>query len=249
MEILKVDNIVQNYGGLRVLQGVSFSLKNRERLALIGPNGAGKTTLMNVLNGLVPCISGRILMLGRDITHLSPGARACMGIGRSFQITNLFLNLSLLNNLLIAMNGTRPSRFQLFRPITSYKENIAKAKQLLESVELGARSDEPIAALSHGERRRVEVLLAMISNPRLLLLDEPSAGLTRAEANSLMKMISDLTGDAAVLFDAHDMDLVFAFADRIIVLYYGRIIAEGTPQEIKNDSKVREIYLGKSKAY
>lgn len=244
MDILEVENLEQSYGGLRVLEGVCFSLKAGERVALIGPNGAGKTTLINTVSGLIRPKAGRIRVFGRDITNTPPQARVSLGLARSFQITSLFPHLSLLVNVLLAIQGIQTTRYQMIYPITAYRSNLARAQELLELVDLWEERDSPVTALSHGQQRQTEIILALASKPRLLLLDEPSAGLTSGETDNLIDMIHSSIGDAAVLLSAHDMELVFGVADRVMVLYYGQIIAQGTPKEIQTDPRVREIYLG-----
>jgi branched-chain amino acid transport system ATP-binding protein len=247
MELLIAENLVQHYGGLQVLQDISFSINTGETIALIGPNGAGKTTLLNVLRGLIPPKAGRIIFNGRDLTHRPPHYRAAAGIGSSFQTTTLFPSLSLLGNVLLAISGTKSYRFQLLRPLLSYADSLTKAQQLLESVDLWQRRHDQVSSLSQGEQRQVEILLAFASNPKLLLLDEPSAGLTKSEAKTLMNMIPDMAADTATIFSAHDLEIVFGYAKQIMVLYYGHIIAQGTPDEIRDNRRVQEIYLGSSK--
>ncbi len=244
MDILKVEHLFQSYGGLSVLADVSFSLKAGERLAIIGPNGAGKTTLFNVLSGFVPPVSGRIHLLGTDVTTMSSHKRAALGLARSFQINSLFSQLPLLHNVLLAIQGVQTSRYQMIRPITAYKDNLVKAEELLELVGLWDERKSPVAMLGHGQQRQVEIILALASKPRLLLLDEPSAGLTAAESVNLGRIIQNLTADTTVFFCAHDLDLVFSLAERVVVLYYGQLVAQGTPEQIQVDPKVREIYLG-----
>ncbi len=244
MVILEVDKVAQNYGGLSVLLQISFRLKAGEKVALIGPNGAGKTTLFNVLSGFVPPSAGKVHFLGQEITHLQPEARASLGLARSFQISSLFPQLTVLTNVLLAIQGIQPTRYHMFRPITAYRDNFEKARELLEFVDLWGRRDSLISALGHGEQRQMEIILSLSSNPKLLLLDEPSAGLTAGESDKLIDMIQSLVADTTVLLTAHDTDLVFTVAERVMVLYYGEIIAQGTPEEIQNDPKVREIYLG-----
>jgi len=244
MSVLEVDNLSQSYGGLKVLQNVSFSLEAGERVGLIGPNGAGKTTLLNVLCGLVPLADGRIYIDGHEVTRASPDKRVSLGLGRSFQINTLFTNLSLLDNSLLAVQGTKSVHFHMLRPVTAYNDSYAAARQLLEPVGLWEKRNDIISALSHGEQRQVEILLALASKPKLLLLDEPSAGLTSGETAQLVEVMHKLLGDVTLFFAAHDMDLVFALASRVVVLYYGQIIAQGTPEEIQTNPKVREIYLG-----
>jgi len=244
VDVLKVEHLFQSYGGLSVLADVSFSLKAGERLAIIGPNGAGKTTLFNVLSGFISPVSGRIHLLGTDVTTMSSHKRAALGLARSFQINSLFSQLPLLHNVLLAIQGVQTSRYHMIRPITAYKNNLVKAQELLELVGLWDERKSPVAMLGHGQQRQVEIILALASKPRLLLLDEPSAGLTAAESVNLGRIIQNLTADTTVFFCAHDLDLVFSLAERVVVLYYGQLVAQGTPEQIQVDPKVREIYLG-----
>jgi branched-chain amino acid transport system ATP-binding protein len=244
MEVLRVEHLSQSFGGLSVLEDISFSIGASEKVALIGPNGAGKTTLFNVLTGFIPPRAGRIYLLGHDVTHMSSHRRISLGLSRSFQINTLFSHLSLLTNVLLAIQGVQATRYQLIRPITAYKRNFDKAQELLELVDLWGERDSPITALSHGQQRQVEIILALASKPRLLLLDEPSAGLTSGESGNLVHMVRNFMGDSTVFFCAHDLDLVFSLAERVVVLYYGQIVAQGSPEEIQNNPKVREIYLG-----
>jgi len=244
MDALKVEHLSQSYGGLRILEDISFSIKPGERVGLIGPNGAGKTTLINVLTGLLSSMAGRIYIQDHDVTHMPPHRRVSCGLARSFQINTLFTNLSLLDNILLAIQGVKPSRFQMFRPLTTYKDILAKAQELLHSMGLWEKKDDLISSLSHGEQRLVEILLAIASRPKLILLDEPSCGLTRGETTHLSYMLRSVMEDTTVFFCAHDLDLVFSLAERVVVLYYGQIIAQGTPEEIQAHPKVREIYLG-----
>jgi branched-chain amino acid transport system ATP-binding protein len=244
VEVLKVEHLFQSYGGLSVLADVSFSIRVGEKVAIIGPNGAGKTTLFNVLSGFVRPLSGRIHFLGNDVTTMPSHGRASLGLARSFQINSLFPNLSLLHNVLLAIQGVQATRYRMIRPITAYKDNLVKAQELLELVDLWAERESPITALAHGQQRQVEIILALASKPRLLLLDEPSAGLTTAESVNLGHIIRDLMGDTTVFFCAHDLDLVFSLAEHVVVLYYGQLVAQGTPEEIQVNPKVREIYLG-----
>jgi len=242
--MLRVENLLQNYGGLTVLRDVSFNIEAGERVGLIGPNGAGKTTLFNILSGLIHHVSGRIYFLDEEVTRLPAYKRASLGMARSFQISALFHSLSLLDNVRLAIQGTRVSRFQMFRTINSYRSILDEAEILLESVHLWKRRHDPIHTLPHGKQRQLEILLALASKPKLLLLDEPNAGLTSGETAELGNAILSLVGRTTVFFCAHDMNLVFSLAHRVIVLHIGQIIAQGTPQEIRANPKVKEIYLG-----
>ena len=244
MEALRVEGLSKSFGGVHALSDVSFSVDVGERLAIIGPNGAGKTTLFNLINGQLAPTSGRIWFFGQDITALPTHSRAHVGQGRSFQITSLFLNLSVLDNTMIVLHGNRPSRFQLFRSTYSYADLVARARRILTSVNLWEQREELVKNLAYGEQRRLEIALTLASEPKLLLLDEPSCGLTSGESAEITEALSGLGRSITVLLVAHDLDLVFGVADRIMVLHYGRIIADGKPEEIRVDPRVKEIYLG-----
>lgn len=248
MEALRVRGLSKNFGGLQVLQDLSFAMDLGEKVAVIGPNGAGKTTLLNVVSGLLPATAGEIYITGREITKLPSHIRVRIGLARSFQLNNLFLDLTVLENVLLALQGTTSFHFQMLRPIALYGRLFARAQHLLEGANLYQRRGVPVSALSYGEQRQLEVILALASGPKVLLLDEPTSGLSAVEINPLIVLLDNLPGDTALLFCAHDMDLVFALADRVLVLYYGRIIAEGTPKKIQADARVREIYLGAEEA-
>jgi branched-chain amino acid transport system ATP-binding protein len=244
MEVLRVKGLSKRFGGVYSLQDVSFGVSVGERLAIIGPNGAGKTTLFNVLAGQLSATDGRVYFFGREITRLPPHRRARLGIARSFQISNLFFNLSVLDNTLLAIQGKRGRSFQMFRAIETYSDMFEKAETLLSTTDLWGKKDDLVRNMSHGEQRNLEIILSLASQPKVLLLDEPTAGLTEGESANIFKILSSLGAESTVLFVAHDMDLVLNAADRIIVLHYGQIIAEGTPKEIETDPKVKEVYMG-----
>ncbi|MBW1766584.1 MAG: ABC transporter ATP-binding protein [Deltaproteobacteria bacterium] len=244
MEMLRVEGLSKNFEGLHVLQELSFTIKAGEKLAIIGPNGAGKTTLFNVIGGQLPASAGRIELLGQEISRLPTHRRLHMGLARSFQINSLFLHLTLIDNILLALQGARRTHFRMFRPMDSRSDLFAEARSLLESTGLWEMRADPVSSLSYGDQRLVEVAFGLASGPKLLMLDEPTAGLSTAEAAAFADTIRGMLVDATLFFCAHDMDLVFNLADRIIVLCFGQIIAEGGPEEIQADPKVREIYLG-----
>jgi len=244
MEALRVEGLSKKFGGVQAVNGVSFSVSIGEKLAVIGPNGAGKTTLFNLLNGQELATAGSIYLFRQDITNMPAYRRAKLGMGRSFQLVSLFPNLSVLHNVLIAIQGTKPTSFQLFRSITAYKHLLTRAQELLEAKALWEKRDDLVQTLSYGEQRRLEIAFSLASDPKLLLLDEPSCGLTATESADIVTTILGLAEDITVIVVAHDMDLVFSLAKRIMVLHYGQIIVDGTPEEVKADSKVKEIYMG-----
>ena len=246
--ILDVNGVRQSYGGLNVLTDINFKLEKGEKAAVIGPNGAGKTTLFNVLSGLVPLSAGSIRLMNHDVTQMTADARTAMGLARSFQLSSLFPALDVLTNVLLAIQGVKPTRYRMFRSIRSYKADMARAQELLELVNLWEKRDTPITDLGHGEQRQMDIILSLASNPKMLLLDEPNAGLTRGDAEKLIDMVNDLVADTTLLVTDHNTDLIFNLAEKVLVLYYGKIIAQGTPDQIQSDPKVREIYLGSEKA-
>jgi branched-chain amino acid transport system ATP-binding protein len=244
MEALKIENLSKSYGALGVLKDISFSLEEGEHVGIIGPNGAGKTTLINAISGEFPVSSGRVYLFGEDVTALPRHRRVHRGLSRSFQIARVFNSLSIIQNTLIALQGKMPSRYQAQRPATAYPDVNAKANDLLTTLGLWEKKDRTASAISHGERRKLEIALSLASNPRILVLDEPSAGLDVEEVGDFIMMVRRMTKEITLLFSAHDMDVVFGLAKRIVVLYYGQFIADGTPDEIRVNPKVQEIYLG-----
>jgi len=244
MEALRTEGLTKDFGGVRAINNVSFRVEVGERLVIIGPNGAGKTTLFNLINGQLSPTAGRIFFSERDITHMPIHQRTHLGQARSFQIISLFLSLTVLDNALLALHGTQRSRFQLYRPTHSYQNLQVVAQEVLEAAALWNQRDEQVKNLSYGEQRRLEIALSLASRPKLLLLDEPSSGLTKEEGSQIIDLIKNLGSNITVLIVDHDMDLVFGVAERIMVLHYGQVIADGTPEEIRTDSKVREIYMG-----
>jgi branched-chain amino acid transport system ATP-binding protein len=244
MEVMKVQGITKTYGGVHAVSNVSFGVETGEHLVILGPNGAGKTTLFNMLTGQVKPTSGHIFFQGEDITNVPAHRRIHLGIGRSFQITSLFNGLKVMDNMLLAVQGTRPERFEMVRPLKRNKRLMNKAGELLDSFDLWDLKNDPVSCISYGAQRKLEIALSMASSPRLLLLDEPSSGLTAAESAELCTRISNLGKDISLICIAHDMDLVFGIATRILLLHYGEVIVEGTPEEIKGSPVVREIYMG-----
>ncbi len=244
MDALKIDRLYKNYGGLQILRDLSFTVKEREYVAIIGPNGAGKTTLFNVISGEIPSTAGNLYFFGENITRMPTHQRVHIGMGRSFQITRFFFNLSVMDNIALGLQGLSPSKYQMFRPATGYDNINSEAEELLRKVDLWDKKDEISSTISYGEQRRLEIIMALASKPRLLLMDEPTVGLSVSEIETFISMVQELAADTTVIFSAHDMDVVFTLARRVVVLYFGQIIADGTPEQIQCDEKVREIYLG-----
>jgi branched-chain amino acid transport system ATP-binding protein len=244
MEALRLENLSIRFGGVQALSEVSLVLKDGERLAIIGPNGAGKTTLLNLLNGQLTPTAGRIFFLGKEITAMPTYQRARLGIARSFQVSNLFPDLTLLENVLLAIGGIGSTRIKLYRPLTLYQQLFDKAEELLKGVDLWTKRNDPTRNIGYGEQRKLEILLCLASEPKILLLDEPSCGLSSAESDDLIDKIYSLKQDISVVVVSHDMDLVFGLVGRIIVLHQGRIVADGPPEAIKADPKVKQIYTG-----
>ena len=246
--LLEVQGVSVRFGGLAAVKGVSFGLEPGQRVALIGPNGAGKTTLFNVLTGQLKPSAGRVRFKGEDITHHSVFARTHLGMARSFQITSLFPYQSVRVNALIALQGTRKVRFNVARRLLDNREMQAEVQKLLESADLWDLRDEMVSSLAYGQQRKLEIVLSLASNPELLLLDEPSCGLTTTESADITSRIRDLGSKITVLMIAHDMDLVFGVAERVMVLHYGEIACEGTCDEIRANPMVRDIYMGSRKS-
>jgi branched-chain amino acid transport system ATP-binding protein len=244
MEALRVEGLSKNFGGVEALKDVTFAVETGEKLAIIGPNGAGKTTLLNVVNGQLSANSGRIYFMGRDITRLAVHERAHLGMARAFQSSTLFPSMSILNNLLLAIHGMRPSRRHMFRSFKTYTEYGSEAERHLKSVNLWEKKDDMVNDLSHGEQKRLEIAMSLALEPKLLLLDEPSAGLTTGESSDVAAILRHLGPTITILIVAHDMDLVFGIADHILVLHYGEILCRGTPDDVQCNVKVREIYIG-----
>ena len=244
MDILRVEDLYKSFGGLHILKGVSFSVEAGERLALIGPNGAGKSTLINVLGGQLPASSGHIFFSDKEITSLPPDRRLHLGLGRSFQTNNLFFHLSILDNMMLALYGAEKSHSEMFRKLEARHDLLEEAQRFLEAIGLWEKRHHILKTLSYGDQRLVELVFSLASKPKLVLLDEPSAGLPTAEAARFADTIRSLSGQTTLIFCAHDLDLVFNLADKIMVLYSGKILVKGLPEEIRANAKVQEIYLG-----
>jgi branched-chain amino acid transport system ATP-binding protein len=232
------------FGGLRAVEDVSLAVRPGERRALIGPNGAGKTTLFNLISGAIPVSAGSIRLFGRDVTGIAAHRRAALGLARTFQINTLFPALTVRENCLLAVQGLTSAKFSMLRPLESYPALAERALATLESVGLGDRVEATVQNLSHGEQRQLEIALALAGRPRVLLLDEPTAGLSPAESQLMARLLSTLDPAITVLMIEHDMDIALEIAEHVTVLHYGRVIADGPRDDVKANPLVREIYLG-----
>ena len=246
--MLNLHKLVRTFGGLTAVNGVSMQVDAGERRALIGPNGAGKTTLFNLISGVLPVSSGAIWLGSRDITRLPAHERANLGMGRTFQRNNLFFNLSVFENVRLAVQHQRRVSHHMFAPAERFAEVGTATAELLERIGLADRSDELVQTLAYGQQRVLEIALALALQPRILLLDEPTAGMSPAETAEIAHLIAALPRDLTLLIIEHDMDVVFSIADTISVLHYGQVLAEGTPDEISRSQEVQEIYLGRAAA-
>jgi branched-chain amino acid transport system ATP-binding protein len=246
--VLSVRGLVKRYGGLAVTQDVDLEVRQGEVHALVGPNGAGKTTLLGQLTGDVRSDAGQVFFGERDITRLPVHRRARLGIGRSFQITSVFADLTVLENAVLAVQAHEGRSFRFWQRALDDQRAVGRAAALLDQVGLGAMAERPAEQLSHGEHRQLEIALALAGEPTILLLDEPMAGMGTLDSATLTAMLLAMKGTVAMLLVEHDMSAVFALADRISVLVYGRRIATGTPDEIRADAEVRRAYLGDDEA-
>jgi branched-chain amino acid transport system ATP-binding protein len=242
--LLQVDGLVKSYGGLRATDHASLSVQAGEIHALIGPNGAGKTTLIHLISGALAPSAGRIHFDGRDITRMPMHQRVAHGLARSFQITSIFNRLSVLDNLALAVQAHAGHSMNFWRPARRDAERYALAFDVAQRVGLGLQINQLAGALSHGEQRQLEVGLALATRPKLLLLDEPMAGMGPDESERMLSLLQSLRFDTTLLLVEHDMNAVFRLADRISTLVTGRVIACGTPEEIRRHPEVRQAYLG-----
>ncbi len=242
--VLELKGLCKSFGGLQAVRDVSLTIMPGDRKAIIGPNGAGKTTLFNVITGIFPATAGNIVLFGQDVTNWPSHRRTALGMARTFQVTSLFPRLTVLDNVLLAIKGLRRSKFVMWRFLSSYKEVYDKAHRLLEGAGFLDRKDVEVRNLSHGEQRQLEIVLGLASDPKILLLDEPAAGLSSGESTEMAEFLMKLNPGLAILLIEHDMDVVFDVASQISVLHFGEVLETGTPQQIHSSAKVQEIYLG-----
>ena len=242
--ILQIENLAKRFGGIVATDDLSLNVAAGELHAVIGPNGAGKTTLIAQLTGQLTPDAGRVRFSGQDITQLPMYRRSALGLARSFQITSLFLDLSVLDNVALAVQAHAGHSFRFWRDARAEPELREPARAALARVGLSARADLPASALSHGEHRQLELAMALAGSPRMLLLDEPMAGLGPEESARMVAMLRALKQELTILLVEHDMEAVFALADRITVLVYGRVIASGDPASIRSNEEVKRAYLG-----
>ncbi len=243
--LLELEHLGISFGALKAVNEVNISLFQGERVAIFGPNGAGKTTLFNAITGLNIATEGLIKIAGVDITKATPFARAAKGIARTFQITNLFFGLTVEENLLLATRGLRPTKFSFWKSSNSIDSENAIVESALERCHLKAKRRVQVKHISYGEQRQLELAMSLTSSPRILLLDEPAAGLSAVERKVMAQVIRGLPRDLAVILIEHDIELALSLVDRVICMYQGQIFAEGTPEEIRNNPKVQDIYLGR----
>jgi branched-chain amino acid transport system ATP-binding protein len=241
---LEITGLCRRFGGLFAVRDLSLRVPAGARFGVIGPNGAGKTTLFNVLSGELRPTSGAIRMHGRDITRLSPPKRAELGLGRTFQITRLFTDLTVRENLTLAVHGLSLSKLQPLRPWRSYRKQQRRAEELAASFGLGSRLELRPRELSHGELRELEILLALAADPAVLLLDEPAAGLSPAERAGIQELIARLPASLTAVVIEHDMNVMREVADWLAVLHLGELVTQGAAEQVQRDAAVRELYLG-----
>jgi len=242
--LLRLEGLTRSFGALNAVDGVSLAVAARERRAIIGPNGAGKTTLFNLIGGQLAPSAGRVLFDGRTITGLAPHAVARRGISRSFQRTNVFPRLTVLENLRLAAAAGDRGSYDLVGTIARVRAPLDRARAVADAVGLAERLPEAAGRLSYGEQRQLEIGIALATSPRLLLLDEPTAGMSPEETQRMTELLVGLPREVTLLIIEHDMDVVFSLADRLTVLHQGAVLTEGTLAEVKADARVYEVYLG-----
>jgi len=246
--VLELRGIAKSFGPARILEGIDLSVRRGERHAVIGPNGAGKSTLFNLISGLFPPTAGSILLNGREIAGRPPHRINRMGLARSFQITNIYHRLSVFENLRIGVMARHGLRFSMFRPVSGLRAVNAESEALLQRIRLERRRDQPAGDLTYSEQRALEIGMTLATGPEVILLDEPTAGMSQDETHYVIELIREVTEGKTLLVVEHDMSVVFSLCDRISVLVYGELLATGTPDEIRANRAVQEAYLGEEVA-
>ena len=246
MNILETKGLYHDFSGLEVLFGVDLRVQGGERHAVIGPNGAGKTTLFNVITGTYRPSRGQVFFKGKEITGSRPYELTRLGLGRSFQITSTFNRLTTFQNIRLAILSKKGIRFNFFRKVDKMRDITRETDEVLRRINLDRERDMPAGLLSYGKHRSLEISMALATNPDIILLDEPTAGMSRDETHTAVEMIKRLTAGKTVVVIEHDMDVVFSLADRVTVLHYGKVLATGAPDEIRNNQAVKDAYLGDS---
>jgi len=241
---LDVMGLNKAFGGLKVTQDISLSVRPGERRLIIGPNGAGKTTLFNQISGDMRPNAGKIKLFGQDVTRLAPYQRAHLGLSRTYQIITLFAGDTLEHNVTLGLLGLLPSRWQMWRPLSSYRDLASEARRTLDSVGLLQLAEHPVSELAYGEKRRVELAMALSQKPRVLLLDEPLAGLSDSERATVKALIASISKNVTVVMIEHDMDTALDLAETVTLLNYGRVIVDGERDKVIADKRTREVYLG-----
>jgi branched-chain amino acid transport system ATP-binding protein len=241
---LSVDGVSKSFGGLLAVNRMTLSVSIGERRGILGPNGAGKTTLFNLIAGDLLPSSGRIHFQGKDITSMPVHRRAELGIGRTFQITRLFPRLTVMDNLLLAAQALEPSKFDLLRPIEGRRDVCQRAERVLQQSGMTEKARISVKNLSYGDQRKLEVALALLGRPKLLLLDEPTAGLSPIETTDMVALLKALDSGLTMLIIEHDMDVAFELADALTVMHEGSVIAQGPKEQVRQNKTVQEIYLG-----
>lgn len=244
--LLEARNLRKEFGGLVAVEDVSIAIRENSLHSIIGPNGAGKTTLFNMISGVLRPTKGQVFFKGRDITHLPIHRIAHLGIGRSFQITNIFPNLTVLENIRLAAQAMGKDNLRIFTSSDHFKKYLLKAEEVIDLVGLNGREQAFALNLSHGEKRKLEIAIMLASDPSLLLLDEPTAGMSSEQVPALLDIIKKIRGlgTKTIVLVEHRMDMVMSISDRITVMHLGNVLAEGTPQEISNTQSVQDAYLG-----
>jgi branched-chain amino acid transport system ATP-binding protein len=241
---LEVVKLNKAFGGLSVTQNISLAIRPGERRLIIGPNGAGKTTLFNQINGDIRPNTGEVRLFGTDITRLAPYRRAHAGLSRTYQIITLFTGDTLEHNVILGLLGLRPSRWQMWRPLSYYRDLATEARRTLDAVGLLHLAQHPVTDIAYGEKRRVELAMALAQKPRVLLLDEPMAGLSNTERSQVKSLIASIPRQTTVIMIEHDMDTALDLAETVTLLNYGRVIVDGERDVVIADERTREVYLG-----